>query len=65
MLTCLMPFIVRKTQFSDVVELPHVERSAGKAFKSIPDLSWIADDSVMSVDEHFERLISKYTAVNI
>lgn len=47
-----MDYIIRKTELSDVEHLPLVERSAGSAFKSLPSLAWIADDSIMSAEEH-------------
>ena len=53
-----MDYIIRKTELSDVEHLPLVERSAGSAFKSLPSLAWIADDSVMSVEEH-KHLLAK------
>jgi GNAT superfamily N-acetyltransferase len=33
-----------------------VERSAGASFRSIPELAWIADDNVMSVEAHREYI---------
>ncbi len=47
-----MNYIIRKTELSDVEYLPLVERCASSVFKSLPSLSWIADDSVMSAEEH-------------
>ena len=47
-----MSYNIRKTELSDLDYLPAVERSAGNAYKSLPDLAWIADGSVMSADEH-------------
>jgi GNAT superfamily N-acetyltransferase len=32
--------------------LPAIERSAGEAFRTIPDLAWIADGAVLSVEMH-------------
>ncbi|OAR01104.1 hypothetical protein LLEC1_06472 [Akanthomyces lecanii] len=37
-------FRIRKTTTADVGTLPAIERSAGKAFPSIPKLAWITDD---------------------
>ena len=53
-----MDYIIRKTAISDIEHLPLVERSAGSAFKSLPSLAWIADDSVMSAKEH-EHMLAK------
>lgn len=53
-----MDYIIRKTKLSDIEHLPLLERSAGSAFKSLPSLAWIADDSVMSAQEH-KRLLAK------
>lgn len=53
-----MDYFIRKTELPDIESLQLVERSAGKVFKSLPNLAWIADDSVMSADEH-RRLIAK------
>ena len=47
-----MDYIIRKTKLSDIEHLPLLERSAGSAFKSLPSLAWIADDSIMSAEEH-------------
>lgn len=47
-----MTFIIRKTQLSDIDYLGDVERSASAAFKSIPDLAWIAETDVISAEEH-------------
>lgn len=53
-----MDYIIRKTELPDVEHLPLVERSASQAFKSLPSLSWIADNSVMPTREH-KRLLAK------
>jgi len=58
-----MSYVIQKTQLSDVIDLPLVEQSAGRAFKSIPSLAWLADDSVMSVDEHKRLLASGFSWV--
>ncbi len=36
--------------------LPAIERSAAKAFLALPDLAWIADDDIQSVDRHIELI---------
>lgn len=43
---------VRPTSEQDVALLPEVERSAGQAFRDIPELAWIADDDVQSIEQH-------------
>ncbi|MBL4870927.1 MAG: GNAT family N-acetyltransferase [Robiginitomaculum sp.] len=53
-----MSYDVRKTELSDLNYLPPVERSAGIVYTLLPDLAWIADGSVMSVDEH-KRVLAK------
>jgi GNAT superfamily N-acetyltransferase len=51
---------IRLAVRNDAVLLPDIERSAGAVFRSVPDLAWIADDDVMSVEAH-ERLIDAGT----
>jgi len=43
---------IRLTKVADVSVLPSIERSAGAAFRVYPELSWVADDSVMSIEDH-------------
>lgn len=43
---------IRPTRLADVSALPEVERSAGRAFLSLPDLAWIASGEVLSVERH-------------
>ena len=43
---------IRATSLSDVELLPAIEQSAGEAFRSHSEFSWVADDSVMSVEDH-------------
>ncbi|GBQ40696.1 GNAT family N-acetyltransferase [Komagataeibacter europaeus] len=47
-----MSFSIRKAVDDDARFLPAIERSAGQAFRSVPELAWVADDGVMSVDAH-------------
>lgn len=47
-----MRITVRKALPEDAVYLPDVERSAGQTFLAIPDLAWIADDTVMTAEQH-------------
>ncbi|MGQ9425205.1 GNAT family N-acetyltransferase [Gilvimarinus sp. F26214L] len=48
--------IVRKAAAADASLLPDIERSAGKAFLTIPDLAWIAEDDVQPLDRHLELI---------
>jgi GNAT superfamily N-acetyltransferase len=43
---------VRKAVFADAVRLPDIERSAGRLFRTIPRLAWLADDNVQSIERH-------------
>jgi ribosomal protein S18 acetylase RimI-like enzyme len=53
-------FHIRPTRREDAELLPDVERSAGRAFLSLPDLAWIASDSVQSVERHLELIAGGY-----
>ena len=48
--------MIRLTVADDVALLPPIERSAGLAFKSVHQLEWLADDTVMDEAEH-QRLL--------
>lgn len=52
---------IRHATKSDAIALPAIERSSGEAFRQIPELSWIADDTVTSQERH-EALIKQGTA---
>jgi GNAT superfamily N-acetyltransferase len=56
-----MKFGLRAATTGDVPHLPGIERSAAKAFLSLPDLAWIADDAVQSEERH-RALIENRTA---
>lgn len=43
---------IRLATDEDAANLPDIERSAGRAFLAIPGLEWIADDEVMSAEQH-------------
>jgi GNAT superfamily N-acetyltransferase len=43
---------IRRARMEDAEALPAIERSAGTLFRALPDLAWIADDSVMPAEEH-------------
>jgi GNAT superfamily N-acetyltransferase len=52
---------IRSTRAADVAHLPAIERSAAQAFLAIPDLAWIATDSVQTEAQH-HALIAGGTA---
>lgn len=52
------PFSVRPTRPDDAASLPVIERSAGQAFRTLADFSWIADDTVLNAQAHL-ALIDK------
>jgi GNAT superfamily N-acetyltransferase len=43
---------IRLAVLQDAALLPEIERSSGEAFRVVPDLAWIADDAVMSAEQH-------------
>src|SRR5690242_5565878 len=43
---------IRTATPADAPLLPAVEKSAGEAFRALPDLAWIASDDVASVDSY-------------
>jgi len=45
---------IRPAEPADAPSLPDIERSAGEAFRQIPDLAWIADDAVQSEERHLQ-----------
>lgn len=51
-----MTFAIRAATRNDAALLPDIERSAGAAFLSIPDLAWIASDDVQSEAQHLELI---------
>lgn len=57
---------IRPSRLEDAHRLPAVERSAAKLFHQWPSLAWIADDRVLSVDEHlmFIRNALSWVAVD-
>lgn len=44
--------IIRPAVIADAALLPAIERSAGTAFLSVSGLEWIADDDVLTVEDH-------------
>ncbi|TQV92721.1 GCN5-related N-acetyltransferase (GNAT) domain-containing protein [Cordyceps javanica] len=51
-------FIIRETTAADAEKLPAVERSAGQAFRSVPELAWIAEDDPQTIRRHLELIES-------
>ena len=47
---------IRPTRPGDISLLPPIEVSAGQAFRTIPELAWIADDDVLSEAQHQQLL---------
>lgn len=47
---------IRRCQVGDAAKLPVIERSAGKVFSTLDDLSWIGEHGVHSVEEHLESI---------
>ena len=43
---------IRRTTDADVPGLPALERSAARAFATIPELAWIVDDDVLDEAQH-------------
>ena len=52
---------IRPAKKNDAMALPDIERSSGEAFRQLPDLRWIADDTVTSQERH-ETFIRQGTA---
>lgn len=55
-MTTAAAFTIRKTTAADAEKLQAVERSAGQAFRNIPELAWIADDDPQTVALHLELI---------
>ena len=47
-----MTFSCRPTTQFDFAALPAIERAAGQRFAQIPELAWLAEGPVISVDQH-------------
>ncbi len=60
-----MAFQIRLAHPADAVFLPAVERSAGEAFRAIPSLAWIADDTVLSEESHLKFIDSGTSWVTV
>jgi len=51
-----MDITIRRPLAEEAALLPAIETSAGELFRQIPDLAWIADDSVMSAEAHLAHI---------
>ena len=56
---------IRLAEPADAAFLPAVERSAGEAFRAIPSLAWIADDTVLSEEDHLRFIKGGTTWVSV
>lgn len=54
-----MSFSIRLAELDDAYQLPAVERSAGQLFRTVAELAWIADDTVMSVQAHQQSILRR------
>ncbi|GGE49976.1 N-acetyltransferase GCN5 [Agaricicola taiwanensis] len=48
----IMHATIRPAREDDALRLPAIERSAGEIFRTLPKLAWIADDDVLTANEH-------------
>lgn len=53
-----MEIRVRAATPDDAARMPAVERSASGLFRDAPGLAWIADDSVLSPEQHLQFIAS-------
>ncbi len=56
---------IRPARPADAARLPEIERSAGRAFLALPELAWIADDTVLSEARHLELIAAEATLVAV
>ncbi|MDP1736724.1 MAG: GNAT family N-acetyltransferase [Caulobacter sp.] len=47
---------IRQASRTNAALFPAIERSAGEAFRAIPDLAWIADDAVTPAEDYFPAI---------
>lgn len=43
---------IRPTTCDDATALPAIERAAGQRFRDVPELAWLADGDLISVEDH-------------
>jgi ribosomal protein S18 acetylase RimI-like enzyme len=48
---------IRRAEITDAEALPAIERSAGQAFRQIPDLAWLADEDDLSAEWHRRMIV--------
>jgi GNAT superfamily N-acetyltransferase len=60
-MTCL----IRKIDASDITQLIEIEKSATQAFLNIPELAWLADSSLLSIDDHIQLISKAYGFVSV
>jgi predicted N-acetyltransferase YhbS len=53
-----MTVSIRLATPADAAMLPDIERSAGEIFREISGLEWIADDHVMTADQHLPAIFA-------
>ncbi len=58
-----MSFTIRRARASDAPFFPGIELSSGEAFRSVPGLEWVANDTVISVEDATRRIASGSTWV--
>ncbi|WP_155858649.1 hypothetical protein [Acinetobacter soli] len=54
-------YTIRNTKDSDIISLIEIEKSVAKAFLEDPDLAWIANSSVQTIDGHRKTIINGYS----
>lgn len=60
-MTCL----IRTIETLDIPRLIEIEKSATQAFLNIPALAWLADSSVLSLDDHMQLISKAYGFVSV
>ena len=58
-----MTFSIRKIEPFDIEQLIEIEKSAAQEFLTVPDLAWIANQSVLSHADHLELIETGYSFV--
>ena len=60
-MTCL----IRKIETLDIARLIEIEKSATQAFLNVPKLAWLADSSLLSIDDHVQLISKVYGFVSV
>lgn len=58
-----MSVLIRLAMPEDTSQLPDIEQSAGLLFRQIAGLEWIAEDHVMTADQHLPAILAQSTWV--